>query len=114
MLQVNFEPVSNREQWSDTIEVRRNGALVDLSAATIVFSVRDKNSLRVMLNATTANGAIEIESTGVFNFTFSVAQMRNMNASVAYEVGCTIDVLSDGAVEQFLIGKISILDGIVD
>jgi hypothetical protein len=111
MQQVIFESVSNREQWSDTVEVRRDGTLVDLSAATIVLAVRSKQSKSILMTAQTSDSTITIESLGVFVFTFLVSRMRELDASIAYEVGCTLEI--GGVVEQLFIGNISVLDGIV-
>ena len=111
MQHITFEPVSNRETWSDTIEVRRDGDLVDLSAATILLSVRSKQSKSTLLTARVGDG-IAIESLGVFVLTFSTSQMRGLDASIAYEVGCTIEI--SGVAEQLFIGNISVLDGVVE
>jgi len=112
MQQVTFEPISNRETWSDTVEVRRDGTLIDLSAATILLQVRSKQSKSILLSARSSDGTITIESLGVFVFTFSHPQMRALDASIAYEVGCTIEIA--GVAEQLFIGNISVLDGIVE
>jgi hypothetical protein len=113
MIQVVFEPVSDREDWIDTCEVRdQSDVLVDLSAATIVLAVKDKTSKRVLLTASTTNGKIAIVSTGIFTFTFTKAEMRGLNASIAYDVGCTIELNS--VTRQFFTGKVPVIHGIVE
>ena len=112
MLQAVFEPVSNREDWIDQCEVRDdNNALVNLTGATIVIAVRDRTTKGNLLNAKTADGTIVIQGIGIFQFTFTVSQMRGLDASKSYEVGCTI--LLNGVTQQFFIGTVSVLDGIV-
>jgi len=113
MIQVVFEPISNREDWIDTFEVSdQAGVLVDLSAATIVLAVANKNSTRVLLTASTGNGKIAIVSTGIFTLTFTKAETRGLEASMAYDVGCTIELNS--VTRQYFTGKISVLHGIVE
>lgn len=111
MILVTLEPVTNRQTWTDQCEVRdEDDVLIDLSAATIVLGVRDKNTKDAVLTAKTADGTITIQTTGVFEFSFTETQMRTVCASKAYEVGCTIEL--NGATMQFFIGTISVLDGI--
>jgi hypothetical protein len=106
-----FDPVSNREHWINMSEVRdQDDALVDLSAAVIKVALRDKESKRTLLHAEIGNG-VSIEGLGVFKHTFTDQQMRILDASFTYEVGCTIEL--DGIVQQFYIGSVPIIDGIV-
>lgn len=114
MLHANFDPVSNREHWSNTSEVRDNdnGDLIDLATAIIVLEVRHRDSKRVLLRARTDDASISIDGLGIFSHTFTDQQMRQLDASLAYEVGCTIQL--NGIVQQFYIGNLPVLDGIVD
>lgn len=112
MLQAVFEPVSNREDWINQCEVRdENNQLVDLTGANIVLAVRDRSTKNNLLNANTGNGSVVIQATGVFQFTFPLSQMRGLDASKAYDIGCTIQL--NGATQQFFIGSVNVLDGIV-
>jgi len=112
MLQAVFEPVSNREDWVEQCEVRdENNALVDLTGAVIVMAVRDRSTKTNLLNAKTADNTIVIQGPGLFQFTFPVSQMRGLDASKAYDIGCTIQL--NGVTQQFFIGSVSVLDGIV-
>jgi hypothetical protein len=112
MLHAVFDPVSNREDWVNTSEVRdQDNNLVDLTTATIVVELRDKNAKRVLLSAKTADNTITIPSTGFFAWTFGVSQMRSLDASVAYEIGCTIQL--NGITHQYFRGSVPVLDGIV-
>lgn len=112
MLQATFEPVSNREDWIEQCEVRTEaGVLVDLSAAVIVMAVRERQSKQQKLLAQTADSTITIDATGIFTFTFTLAQMRGLDASKAYDMGCTIQL--NGTTQQFFVGSVPVIDGVV-
>jgi len=113
MQQVIIEPVSNRADWIDQVEVRDDDtdALVDLTGAVIVLAVRDRKAQQQRLLAQTGDSSIVIVGTGVFQFTFPVSAMRGMDVSRAYDVGCTIQL--GGVTQQFFIGSVNVLDGIV-
>lgn len=112
MLHAVIDAVSNREDWIEQVEVRDvTNVLVDLSTATIVFAVRDKQTKAQLLLASTADGNITIVGTGVFQWEFTEEEMRGMDASRAYECGCTIAL--NGTTKQFFIGTVNVLDGIV-
>jgi hypothetical protein len=112
MLQATMEPVSNREDWVQQCEVRdENNDLIDLSSAVIVLAVRDRKSKVQVLLAQTSDSTIVIQATGVFQFTFTESQMRGLDASRAYDLGCTLQL--NGTTSQFFIGSVPVLDGIV-
>jgi hypothetical protein len=112
MLQAKFEPISNREDWVEQCKVfDLNGALFDLTGATIVLAVIERQSKQQKLLASTTAGTIVIQGLGVFEFTFPVGQMRGLDASKAYDVGCTI--LKNGRTRQYMIGMVPVIDGIV-
>jgi hypothetical protein len=112
MLQATFEPVSNREDWIQQCEVRNeDGELIDLTDAAIVMAVRDRQSRQQKLLAQTSDSTITIEATGIFTFSFSVTQMRGLDASKTYDMGCTIQL--NGTVQQFFVGSVPVIDGIV-
>jgi hypothetical protein len=113
MFRVSFEPISNREDWIDQVEVRDSltNNLVDLSTAIIMLSVRDKDTHDEVLLAQTGDGTIIIAGLGVFQFKFPVAQMHALFASKTYQVGCT--VLINGVTQQFFAGSIAVIDGVV-
>jgi hypothetical protein len=112
MLQATMEPVSNREDWVQQCEVRDEANdLVDLTGAVIVLAVRERKSQVQVLLAQTADSTIVVQALGIFQFTFTVAQMRGLDASRAYDLGCTI--LLNSVTSQFFIGSVPVLDGIV-
>ena len=114
MLQAVIEPISNREDWIEVCEVRdyESNELVDLTGAAIVMAVRDKTSKVQVLNASTDDGTIIIQGLGTFRWQFPLSSMRGIAVSRSYEVGCTIQ-LNGGPTQQFFIGTVNVLDGIV-
>jgi hypothetical protein len=113
MLQAVIEPVSNREDWIEQCEVRdENNQLIDLTGATIVVSVRDRTSKNILMTASEPP-ALEILGLGFFTWSFPVGQMRGLDASKQYEVGCTIKSGVTSVTKQFFVGTVSIIDGIV-
>jgi hypothetical protein len=112
MLQVSFNGVSNREQWDNvTFVVDQDGTLYDLSTATIVVALRNRTSKHNMRTLGVGDG-ITVPSPGIFIFTFTEDQMRDLDASFVYEIGCTIRL--NGSTQQFFTGTVSVLDGIVE
>jgi hypothetical protein len=112
MLQIDFDPVSNREDWTDDCAVRDEAnVLVDLSAAIIVLTVRDKQSQSAVLVAKTADSTITVTGTGIFEWTFTEAQMRTVPVPREYNIGCTLKL--NGTTRQLFVGTINVLDGIV-
>lgn len=113
MYQGSFSPVSNRGGWSQNIEVvdADTDEYVDLSDATIVFEVRNPRTLTAELSATTGNSKVTVVDTGVFQIAFTASEMRDLCAGT-YEVGCTISN-ADSEPQQFIIGTVPVLDGVV-
>lgn len=112
MLMANIEAISNREDWTDQVQIFEDNEVVDITGATIVLAVREKTSKTNKLLAQTGDGVtIDDGANGLFSFSFPVASMRGMNASIAYEVGCTVEL--NGVTKQLFIGTVSVLDGIV-
>lgn len=113
MLKAAIDPVTNRQDWVDQCEVRDedDNGLVDLTDAVIVLSVRDRNSKETIMTAKTDDGTIVVQGPGIFEFTFTLTQMRTLEVSKAYDVGCT--VVRNDITQQFFIGAVPVLDGIV-
>lgn len=108
----SLPPVSNRAGWQFIRDVVDDDTdeVIDLSAATIVFEVRDKCG-RVVLSATTSNGKATVIDTGTMMISFPATDMKTLCAGT-YEVGCTIQN-GDAEPQQFLIGTLPVLDGVV-
>lgn len=102
---------SNRATYIQSFQVNDSETddLVDLSAAAITYSIRDKRSKTVTLSATVGDG-VTVTATGVFEVEFTDTEMRTL-CDQEYEVGCTIEI--DDEVSQYIIGTLPILDGIV-
>jgi hypothetical protein len=122
MQRVVVDPISNRQDWIEQVEVFDEfNNLVDLTGADIVLALADKrpssawntsaSSTTPLMLARTADGTIIIQGLGVFQFTFPVSLMRSLCASKQYEVGCTIQI--NGVIQQFFTGTVAVLDGIV-
>lgn len=111
-----LDPVSNKATWSENLELldSETGDPIDLSAVTeITLEVRDMESHSAVLTGTYTGGEVIIvgaSTDGVFQWEFSVAQMRALQAKT-YDVGCTIE--QDGDTVQLIIGHLPVLDGVV-
>jgi len=108
----SLDPVSNRADWRVTREVVDDDtdARVDLTGAEIRFEVRDRRSCSTLLRASTTDGRITIDDTGTFTVAFSASDMRNLAAGI-YDVGCII--IMNGVTDQFILGTVTVLDGVV-
>jgi hypothetical protein len=103
--------VSNREDWLDGGEVRdADSVLVDITGASIIVQVSDRESHAPMLTVSTDNGLITITGTGTFQWEVPAASMRVFCAET-YDVGITIEL--NGGTTQLFKGTIPILDGVV-
>lgn len=109
----SLDPVSNRAGWTFVREIVDDDTdePIDLSDCEIVFEVRRCTDGRALLSATSANGGVTILDTGIFQATFTRAEMASLSAG-SYEVGCTVQ-RDDEETQQFIIGKLPVLDGIV-
>jgi len=107
-----FPAVSNRATFRQSFQVNdgETGDLIDLSQAAITFEIRERRNKRSALGATVAGGAIAVTGAGTFDVTFTAAQMRSLGAG-EYDVGCVIGIGGDE--EQFIIGSLPVLDGVV-
>ena len=106
-------PVSNRADWIDCYKLidDETDDPIDLSDATeITIEVRDRDTRRSLFSATLSGGTIEHIETGVFQWAFTLDQMRTL-CPKTYDVGLTI--LKDGIATQILIGSLPVYDGIV-
>ena len=106
-------PVSNKADWIEEYELYddETDETLDISTAEeITVSIRDPKTESVELTASLSGGAITHIETGVFEFVFTVAQMRGLCPKI-YDVGMTI--LKDDITTQILIGYLPVSDGIV-
>jgi hypothetical protein len=112
MLTGTLAPVSNQENWDiiDSVLDADTGAAVDLTGAVIVFEVRSEDTGQTVLSATTGNGKITIIDTGVYQVSFTRADMQALCKGY-YDVGCVITL--NGKTQQFIAGTLPVLDGIV-
>lgn len=103
--------LSNREDFIRSFQaLDENGEAIDLTGATIVFSIADKDTGSEELGASTADSTITI-STTTATINIPVATVRSVTCPKEYNCGCTI--LLNSVTTQFFIGTVSIYDGIV-
>lgn len=113
MLVGALSPVSNKADWivAYALDDAETGDPVDISdASEITIAIRNPANHYVELSATLSGGGVQHIETGVFEWTFTATQMRNLCAK-NYEVGLTI--LKDGETTQLIIGTLGVLDGVV-
>src|SRR5581483_3737253 len=98
-----LSPISNRQDWVATFQVADadTDELIDLSAATIVFEVRNPNNGASLILATSDNGKIAVVDTGVFQLSIGRAELMPLQADT-YDVGCTVAV--NGETMQLIAG----------
>jgi len=112
MTQVIFEPVSNRADWVQQVEVYdQDSNPFDLTGATIIFALYDPKSKQQLLIAQTADGSLTIPAIGLIAFTIPVAKMRGLIIQKQYECGCT--ALLGGVTQQIFTGSVAVYDGLV-
>ncbi len=108
----NLAAASNRADWISAFELvdDETDALVDLSAATITFELRDPVSKSALISATTGNGRVTIPGSGTFVVTIPDDLMRGLSPG-QYEIGCIVEIA--GVVTQLLAAQVSVIDGVV-
>lgn len=106
----SLSPVSNRAGMTFIREVVDDDTdePIDLSDCAILFEVRDGCS--PALSASIGSG-VTVLDTGVFQVEFTAAQMKTL-CPKSYEVGCII-TRSGEEPQQFIIGTLPVLDGVV-
>lgn len=104
---------SNKAGYAPVIEILDDDTdeAIDISDASIVFEIRDQLTGTTLLSATTTNAKVAVIDTGVFQASFTAAQMKNLNSG-SYDVGCTISN-ADSEAQQLIIGTLPIIDGVV-
>ena len=107
-----LEPISNREDWTETIQtLDENNAVVDITGATITFALRDKKTKVQVLSADTQDGiTISNPTQGIFYWSFTVDDVHSVCPGT-YDVGLVIEI--SGTSSQLFIGTVQVLDGVV-
>jgi hypothetical protein len=107
---VTLAPLSNREDYIESFTAYdEDGVAINLTTATIVFAVVEKNGGSEVLSASTTDGKITV-STTVATITIPKAEVADIDPK-DYNVGCTI--LLNSVTKQFFIGTMQIYDGYV-
>lgn len=113
MYQANFEPVSNRADWSQPFEIiddDTNTIITDFTGVSVLVEVREVGSCYPRLTASIDNGKITDQGNGILEWLFPRSEMAVLCANT-YEIGVTIE--RDDFTTQYLIGIVPILDGVV-
>lgn len=112
MIMIDIDPITTAEDWRDTVEVldAETGELVDLSDCVIKMAVKRHGDRNPILTGSTDDGKITVPDAGHFTWAFPQAS-RSALCKGSYEVGITISQSEE--VMQFLVGTISIIDGVV-
>jgi hypothetical protein len=105
-----LDPASNKATFRRAYEIvdDETDEAIDLTDATIVYEIRDQKSGSTLLSATNGDG-ITLGETGVYEVLFSRDDMTTLEP-ITHDVGVTV---LRGDEEQFIIGTIAILDGVV-
>ena len=106
----SLDPQSNQATFKRQFELWDSDSdeFIDLTLATIELVIRDNASKTSMLSASIDDG-IELLDDGVFEVTFTAAQMGGLCAG-EYDVGL---IITDEITVQLIIGTIIVMDGIV-
>lgn len=113
MYEAVFEPISNRADWVQLVELidgETDEIVTDLSGISVVLEVRDRECRTPRLIASTENGKVTDLGGGILQWFFPRSEMTAL-CSGSYEIGVTL--ARDGITSQYIIGVLPILDGIV-
>jgi len=117
--------ISNRQSWSDCVELRDNDTreLIDISTATqIAVQIAPLQSVDIggygdasyggsaLLTASLTNGKVQHVQTGIFQFAFTKDDMRMLGGGV-YNVEIAIE--KDGETESLILGTVPVREGVV-
>ena len=113
MYQVSFPAQSNRASWVFIGQIMDLGEnLIDISACSMAFAIREKNNGSQRLEATTANGKLTIVDLGTFRWFFTKDEMGSL-CPETYETGLTLTNDDGTQTVQLSVGPLPIVDGVV-
>lgn len=107
----NISPISNRADWIDAFQLldTETGDAIDISDATeIEVIIRKQISKDELLSVSLAGGGIEHIETGVFQWTFSASQLRDLCAET-YEVVARI--VKDEIASTLMVAALPVIEG---
>lgn len=101
---------TNTADWNTQFQFNDadTGELIDFTGATIEFEVKDFDGCQ-LIEATTGNGRITIDSTGIFSLSIPAATMQNLCPGT-YKVGAVYSL--NGEINPLFTGTLSIIDGV--
>jgi len=113
MYEAILNPISNRADWIETIELiddETGEVLTDLSGLSASVEIRSRQPYCRRLGGTSNDGRIIFTDGGVIQWHFTVEEMRSLEPGL-YQLGFTIT--REDVTEQELIAALPIIDGVV-
>jgi len=113
MYDAQLNPISNRADWIETIELvddDTSAIIENLDGVTVAMEVRSRHPYCRRLTGSTEDGRIVFAPGGIIQWRFTAQEMRALEAQT-YEIGVT--VTRDGITEQELIGTLPVVDGVI-
>jgi len=108
MLRIQFPEISNRETWSETLELSENGAsLPDLASCKFSFAMRMQGTQAPIITGTEADLLTVDGQAGTLSWNIDARQLQ----PGYYDVGATVE--RSERFEQILVGTIEVIDGVV-
>ncbi len=109
-------PVSNREDWTFTIELTdpSTGDAFDLTDATISLAIREHGCDTARITGSTDDGIITITSPatgGIFQIAIPVTTIKCLSPG-SYDIGIT--VTSNDVTRQLIAGELPVIDGVMN
>lgn len=113
MYEAKLNPVSNRADWLETIELiddDTDQTITDLTGVTVKIEVRGLPNCYPRLTGSSDDGHVTFPGNGIIQWLFTKAEMSTLCAAT-YEIGIT--VVKDDFTEQELIGVLPVVEGVV-
>lgn len=101
---------TNSADWNTQFQFTDadSGELIDFTGADIQVEVKDFDGC-LLIEATTGNGLITIDSTGIFTVSVPASTMQNLCPG-SYKVGAVYQL--NGEINPLFTGTLSIIDGV--
>jgi hypothetical protein len=119
MYHVTFPPRSNRASWTAAgLITDLDDNPVDLTGCSLVFQISGPFEHDAwcegcpVLMASSANGKIAIIGLGLFQWSFTLQEMKSLCPGT-YQTGLTISNDDGTQTEQFFVGPLAIIPGVV-
>lgn len=113
MYEAILNPISNRADWIETIELiddETGETLTDLTGLSASVELRSRDPYCRRLGGTSDDGRIVFIDGGIIQWHFTALEMRSLDPGL-YQLGFTIT--REDVTEQELIAALPIVDGVV-